>query len=244
MIIDKFLKDPEGKTLEFKRDLSSSKPLLKSVVAFANTAGGRLIIGINDNQQVVGVERPLDEEERLCNLIANSISPRLVPNIELVTIEGKTLLVVEVFLSGARPHWINVEGPQQGVYVRLGSTNRQADRELISELNRSAEGIAFDEMPMPDLSLTDIDLHAMQALFANVCPINEETLLTLKLLTRYQGRLVPTKGSILLFGKHRNQYFSDAWIQCGRFVLIKLPFLTISIFTTTYRVQLTASCCF
>ena len=100
MIIDKLLKDPEGKTLEFKRDLSSSKPLLKSVVAFANTEIGRLIIGINDNQQVVGVERPLDEEERLCSFIANCISPKLVPNIELVTIEEKTMLIVEVFVSG------------------------------------------------------------------------------------------------------------------------------------------------
>jgi ATP-dependent DNA helicase RecG len=78
-MIDKLIKLPEGKTLEFKRDLSSPKPLLRSIVAFANTAGGRLIIGVDDNQNVIGVEHPLDEEERLCNLIADSISPRLVP---------------------------------------------------------------------------------------------------------------------------------------------------------------------
>ena len=84
---------PEGKTLEFKRDLSSPKNILKTLVAFANTAGGRLIIGVEDeSREVLGVEDPLDEEERLCSLIADSIKPRLVPNVELISIEDKTLL--------------------------------------------------------------------------------------------------------------------------------------------------------
>lgn len=61
------LNQNEGKTLEFKRDLSSPKRLLKTLVAFANTAGGRVIIGVEDKtRQVVGVINPLDDEERLC----------------------------------------------------------------------------------------------------------------------------------------------------------------------------------
>ena len=148
--IDQLMAQPEGKTLEFKRDLSSPKSLLKTLVAFANTAGGRLVIGVDDQRKIVGVEQPLDDEERLCNLIADTISPRLVPNVELITVEGKTLLVVEVFVSGARPHWLKAEGPEHGVYVRLGSTHRQADQALIDELRRTAEGVAFDELPMPD----------------------------------------------------------------------------------------------
>ncbi|HMM61558.1 MAG TPA: ATP-binding protein, partial [Candidatus Rifleibacterium sp.] len=102
MIIEGLLSQSEGKTLEFKRDLSSPKGLMKTLVAFSNTAGGRVIVGIDDYKRVVGVERPLDEEERLCSLIANSIKPRLVPNVELVTVEGKTLLIVEAFLSNSR----------------------------------------------------------------------------------------------------------------------------------------------
>ncbi len=129
MNIEKLITSPEGKTLELKRDLSSPRPVLKTLLAFANTAGGRLIVGMADDRQVIGVEHPLDEEERICSLIADSIAPRLVPNVELMTVEGKTVLVVEVFLSGLRPHYLKAEGPENGVYVRLGSTNRQADRE-------------------------------------------------------------------------------------------------------------------
>jgi len=188
--IDQLITSLEGKTLEFKRDLSSPRPLLKTLLAFANTAGGRLIVGIDDGRRVIGVEHPLDEEERVCSLIADSIAPRLVPNVELMTVESKTLLVVEVFPSGLRPHYLKAEGPENGVYVRLGSTNRQADRELIAELRRTAEGIAFDELPMPELTVDDLDLTAVKSLFGGDRKLSEEKLITLKLLTHEQGRIV------------------------------------------------------
>jgi len=207
----------ESKTLEFKRDLSSPKPLLKTLVAFANTAGGRLVIGIADDHGIVGVANPLDEEERLCSLIADHIEPRLLPNIELTTVEGKTLLVVEMFVSSARPHWIKSEGPETGVYVRLGSTTRRADPELVAELRRSAEGVAFDEMPMPELDADALDLAAARGLFDESIKLDRQALRTLRLLTQHQGRWVPTKGAVLLFGKERDRHFPDAWVQCGRF---------------------------
>ena len=218
MIFDQLITSPEGKTLEFKRDLSSPRPILKTLSAFANTAGGRLIVGVDNERHIIGVEHPLDEEERICYLIADSIAPRLVPNVELMTIEGKTVLVVEVFLSGLRPHYLKTEGPENGVYVRLGSTNRQADRELIAELRRTAEGIAFDELPMPEITVDDLDLATIKTLFGGDRKLGEKELITLKLLTHEQGRIVPTKGAVLLFGKDRIRYFSDAWIQCGRFI--------------------------
>ena len=218
MIIEGLLSQSEGKTLEFKRDLSSPKGLMKTLVAFSNTAGGRVIVGIDDYKRVVGVERPLDEEERLCSLIADSIKPRLVPNVELVTVEGKTLLIVEVFLSNSRPHYLAVEGPDQGVYVRLGSSNRQADRELVGELRRSAEGVSYDELPMPELSEDDLDLKAARRLFKGRRVLDEQELLTLKLMRREQGRLVPTRGGMLLFGRERVFHYPDAWVQCGRFI--------------------------
>ncbi|MFP4309837.1 MAG: helix-turn-helix domain-containing protein [Desulfococcaceae bacterium] len=163
--IQDILHRPEGKTLEFKRDFSSPKPVLKTLVAFANSAGGFLVLGVDDDRRIVGVEHPLDEEERLCNMIADTISPRLVPGVELVTVEDKTLLVVEVYPSGQRPHWLKAHGPDEGVLVRLGSTNRQADRELVAELRRTAEGVGFDELVMPALSKNDLDLEAAQRLF-------------------------------------------------------------------------------
>ena len=62
MTLPELLSQPEGKTLEFKRDLSSLKPVLKTLVAFANTAGGTLLIGRADDGALVGVGDPLLEE--------------------------------------------------------------------------------------------------------------------------------------------------------------------------------------
>ncbi|NMW20011.1 MAG: ATP-binding protein, partial [Chlorobiaceae bacterium] len=53
--LNNLLTQPEGKTLEFKRDSSSTKPFLKTLVAFANSAGGRLIFGVTDQRQIIGV---------------------------------------------------------------------------------------------------------------------------------------------------------------------------------------------
>ncbi|MTW21819.1 AlbA family DNA-binding domain-containing protein [Allochromatium palmeri] len=216
--IAQLIQDPESKTLEFKRDLSSPRPFLKTLVAFANSAGGRLILGVSDDRRVLGIEDPLDEEERLGSLIADSIAPRLVPNIELTTVEGKTLLVVEVFLSGTRPHYLKAEGRERGVYVRLGSSNRQADAPLIVELQRGVAGVSFDALPMPDLSLEALDLKAIQKDFSGRKAVDERMLQSLRVLVKDQNRLVPSHGGMLLYGLDRRQHFDDAWIQCGRFI--------------------------
>jgi predicted HTH transcriptional regulator len=97
-------------------------------------------------------------------------------------------------------------------------SSRQADRELIAELRRSAEGVAFDEMPMPALSITDLDLQAAQNLFGATRIIDEKSLTMLKLLLQDQGRLVPSKGAVILFGKERTSHFPDACVYCGRFI--------------------------
>lgn len=217
-IMAEWLRQPESKTLEFKRDLSSPRPWLKTLVAFANSAGGRLIFGITDDRQVIGIEHPLDEEERLCNLIADAIAPRLVPNIELATVDGKTLLIVEVFLSGSRPHFIKAEGIEAGAYVRLGSTSRQADAQLVAELQRGIAGVSFDALPMPHLSLDDLDVKAIRKDFADKRTVNEQMLQSLRILAKDQNRLVPSHGGVLLYGLERRQHFDDAWVQCGRFI--------------------------
>ena len=74
------LSKPESKTLEFKRDLSSPDGVLKAVVAFANTSGGVILIGVEDGaKKITGIRDVLAQEERLPSLISDSISPKLIP---------------------------------------------------------------------------------------------------------------------------------------------------------------------
>ena len=212
------LRRPEGKTREFKRDLSSPDGVLRTVVAFANTAGGTVLIGVEDGtRHVRGVDEPLALEERMASLISDSITPRLLPDIEILTYRKSHVLAVQVFPSARRPHHLTNAGPMAGTYVRVGSTNRRADEALVSEMRRFAQGEAFDERPMPELDSEAIDFRAASESFAPVRPLTRRDLDTLRLATKYQGRTVPTVGGILLFGTDRLRHFPDAWLQAGRF---------------------------
>ncbi len=212
------LKRPEGKTLEVKRDLSSPEGVLKTIVAFANTAGGSVLIGVEDRSgRVRGIAEPLDVEEQLANLISDHISPRLLPDIEIHAWHRTHVMIVQVHPSSIRPHFIKREGPEAGVYVRVGSTNRRADAELVQELRRIARGEAYDEQPMIDVDSEAVDFQAASESFAGVRRLKRKDLITLRILTDYQGRQVPTVGGMLLFGRGRERYFPDAWIQAGRF---------------------------
>ncbi len=212
------LKLHEGKTLEFKRDLSSPEGILRTIVAFANTAGGTLLIGVEDkNRNVCGVINPLDGEMHLANLISDRISPRILPEIEILPWRNAYVLGVKVPLSSHRPHALLSSGARKQVFVRVGSTNRQADSQLVAELGRSVLPKGFDEEPMLELNSEAIDFRVASELFEPVRKLDRKDLLSLNLVTVYQGHTVPTVGGILLFGRDRMLHFPDAWIQIGRF---------------------------
>ena len=218
MDLVELLTRPEGKTLEFKRDLSSPDGVLKTLVAFANTAGGTLLVGVEDrSRNIRGVQGALDVEERVANIVSDSIAPRLLPEIEILPWRRTQVIAIQVYPSAARPHYIKREGAESGTYVRVGSTNRRADAEMLQELRRAARGETFDEQPMPELDSEALDFRAASESFAPIRPLRKRDLETLRLLTDYQGRKVPTVGGVLLFGRERERHFPDAWIQAGRF---------------------------
>jgi len=219
MDILRLLSLPEGKTLEFKRDLSSPKPVLRTLVAFANTAGGTLIIGKADDGAVVGVGDVLAEEERLASLISDSIAPAMMPEIEAITVEGKSLLLVRV-AHWPGPFYLKEMGPVDGVYVRLGSTNRKADAAMLDELGRLHSNSAFDQLPCAGTSQADLDMLAVRRWFADKNRIMDAaTLESLGVLVRHGSGRVASNGGLILFGNAEVQQrcFPDARISCARF---------------------------
>jgi len=212
------LKRNEGKTLEFKRDLSSPEGILKCLVAFANTAGGIVAIGVEDgSKRVRGVPDVLRAEEKLANLVSDSIRPRLIPDIEVVPWRKLNVLTVQVYPSNTRPHYLERLGPENGVFIRVGSTVRKAEELQIEELKRLKWRTSFDEQAIPGLNSEAIDFRVASELLAPYRQLNAQAWKTLRITTEHQGRQVPTVGGLLLFGKDRFARFPDAWIQAGRF---------------------------
>ena len=214
------LTKPEGPTLELKRDLSSLKPVLRTMVAFANTSGGTMVVGVEDDGTICGVSGAKAEEERLANAVTDGISPLLMPDIEIVEIDEKVLLVVRV-TQFPGPFHLVAAGPERGVYVRIGSTNRRAPSEKVEELRRLARQRAFDRQPCVGSSVDDLDVDAMEAAFSRVGrEIDEAKLESLDVIVRHGERLVPSNGGLILFGKEavRRGLFPGAQVRCARFL--------------------------
>jgi len=184
-----------------------------------NTAGGILLIGRDDHGNILGVDNVFDAEERLANAIADGIHPSLLPEIETVSIEGKALLLVRV-VHWQGPFYLKSKGMSEGVYVRLGSTNRVAGPELLEELQRSLSKISFDQLPCPDTDITGLDMQKIEQLFSEVGQrVNKSSLETLGVLVRHAGNLVCSNGGIILFGQDhlRERYFPNSTVRCARF---------------------------
>ena len=210
--------DSGGKTLEFKRDLSSPDKVMRTLVAFANGAGGVLLIGVEDcTRKVLGVPDVTKTEEQLANFISDRLEPRLVPDIQIIPWRKTHVLAVEVFPSPSRPHYVKTVGYPAGVYVRVGSTNRQADAAAVAELQRVVRGHTFDEEPLPELNSEALDFRAASECFAPIRRLRRRDLHTLQLLATHQKREVPTVGGVLLFGADRRKQFPDAWLRAGCF---------------------------
>ena len=213
-----YLKRPEGKTLEFKRDLSSPDGVLRTITAFSNTSGGILLIGIEDKtKSILGISKPLEMEERLANLISDRIDPRLLPELEILPWRKTHILAVQIHPSSLRPHALKYKGGKERIYVRVGSTNRIADQAIVDEMVRSVRSTGFDEGPLLELNSEALDFRAASEFFSEVRKLRRADLETLNLITDHQGQKVPTVGGVLLFGKNRLRHFPDAWIQVGRF---------------------------
>jgi predicted HTH transcriptional regulator len=212
------LSQHEGKVLEFKRDLSSPDPIIRTIVAFANGAGGEVLVGVEDRTRYVrGVSNPPETEEQIANLISDRIEPRLAPEIQIVPWKKNHIILVRVFPSGTRPHFVKALGPEQGVYVRVGSTNRRADPAQIDELRRLTRGRTFDEEPLPNLGIDAIDFRAAADCFAPTRKLKPGDLRSLQMTTHHQHRDVPTVGGILLFGTDRLAHFPEAFLRAGCF---------------------------
>jgi ATP-dependent DNA helicase RecG len=216
MNIQQLIAQPEGSTLDFKRDLSSLEKVVKTVAAIANTANGMVIVGVSDDRSVFGLKDPLRDEERLARAIACTIEPLLLVDIKHSTAEGKAVIIVDVPFA-PRPYYLTSAGPVDGVFVREGSTNTRADPATIEELRRQGASRSFDLESVPGVLVGDLDGDRLRGAFGRKLPTSK--LETLGLAIDHAGRTVATNAGIILFGtdQQRLARARDAHVRCAAF---------------------------
>ena len=219
-MIENIIAKNEGKTVEFKENAHSIAKIVQTVIAFANTAGGTIVIGVKDkSKKIIGVKNILTEEERLANAISDSIEPLITPTIQLSSWRQKDLIIIQVSYS-VGPYFLKSKGIKNGTYVRFGSTNRLADQSTIDTILHAKEHLFYDETPCPQANTNDIDLNLGKELFSKSGKkFTLQTAKTLEILTIHQNHELPTAGGILLLGRaeKRNKIFPNAMIRCAKF---------------------------
>lgn len=224
MKISELIKQPENRRLEFKEKLPSSQELAKTIIAFANDAGGDLIIGIQDKpREIIGINEDelLSLEEKISNIIYEHCQPVIIPDISFHSFDkGSGFIKVHIHRGSQLPYYLKSKGKLEGTYIRVGSSTRKADSEIIAELERQKRNVSFDSEIVHDKKLKEIDLKAFSNFFKEKTKehLSQIILQKLELIKIYQNSLLPTNAYILFSdGKIKNELFPYAKIECARF---------------------------
>ena len=215
----------ESKNIEYKVTLpDKSEKYMKTVIAFANTQGGKLIIGVDDKtHQVIGVESDILFQlmDGIANAVSDSCMPQIIPDIEPQTIEGKDVIVVSVEAGKHRPYYLKSKGKDNGTYIRVAGTSRQAFPEKIKELEMEGARISWDELTCVGYPVSenateklcqDIEKFRKKAGMTEYS-VKKEQLINWKILKQSEGHLLATNAYVLL----TSDYFPFSKTQCAVF---------------------------
>jgi len=217
------IKRGESESLEFKRELpSKDKKVMKTVVAFANGKGGRIIFGVeNESLKIVGIEDTARArlQDALTDMISETCYPQIIPSFSWYNVDGKSVLVLAVPSSPQCPYYIKSEGVTKGVYVRVGATTRVAGPEKVHELQLKGQNRSYDEVVEHTVP------YATEAAISTLCkeisayngepdkPVSLSQLLSWNLLKKTESGYLPSNAFRLLTGD--SIHFSG--IQCAVF---------------------------
>jgi ATP-dependent DNA helicase RecG len=199
----------EDTYLELKVKLSNSERIAQGIVALANTGGGVIVFGVNDQLRVEGVDHPEEVQDELVRICREEIVPPLIPFIDRLA-----------FDSGRRIVALDVQGKQRPYrtrdgrfFVRIGADKREATDDELSALLDETKPFDYENLPALNANIADIDeAHLWSFMRGFSGGAFDETTVkgypTGEILERYlllaansRGELVPTIAGILLFGR-------------------------------------------
>ena len=139
--IKNLVRQGENDHLEFKRKAAHPEKIMREVVAFANSTGGKLLVGVDDSGEIPGVKFPEEEEYILNKAIAELCSPRLAYELEVVRLselEERAILVYSIPEGDRKPYYAREKANDKygKAYIRLADKSVQASREVVGILKR------------------------------------------------------------------------------------------------------------
>lgn len=202
----------EDSHTDFKREVGYRDDLAKDLVCFANGDGGQIIFGVDEGRNVVGVANP-DALMILADQVAfNRCSPPLTVALEVVVLDGMSVVVVNVPKGDQRPYATS----DGRYYVRAGVRCRQASRDQMLRMFQATESLFYDEQRLARLDISDLSLDAVARHLADAQEqdLGEDLPRLLRAWRLFDGEH-PTVGGVVLFGRNPQAALESSRVVVG-----------------------------
>ena len=151
----------ENSGIEFKRDDLRPEPLAKEVVALANFQGGRILLGVDDDGTITGIQRPDLERWVMDTVFGRTVHPMILPFYEEIQVDEQHRVAVITISQGAtKPYVVRYHG-REDIYIRIGSTSQLASREQQARLYAVGGMLHAELLPASGSSLRDLSLERL-----------------------------------------------------------------------------------
>jgi len=214
--IIELIKKGESETVEFKETFDNRT--VETAVAFTNTKGGHIFIGVSDQGAKKGAQIGKETLSSWANQISQGTQPRIIPEVESSEIEGKAIAVIQIKEFPIKP--VSTKGR---CYRRVGNSNRLMTPQDIAEMHMHSTGASWDKTPAPDATMSDIDPEKIKRYIRrskdagrrDVGDDEKPSEILKKLDLIREGKL--TWAALFLFRKDTKYLRSQGLIHCGRF---------------------------
>lgn len=212
----------ENSGVEFKRDDIRPEQLAKEVVAFANLLGGRILLGVEDDGQIGGLQKS-DAQEWVLNIFRDKVHPQIVPFYEEITLEdGKRVGIVTISQGVSKPYVLRHNNREE-IYIRMGDRSELATREQQARLFQAGGLLHVEIMPVAGTTIQSLDLSRLNFYLKEIIndpevPASEsqwvERLLGLGLMAEDGlGNTVCSIAGLLCFGIAPRRFLRQAGIR-------------------------------
>ena len=222
----------ESEYIEFKQEVpKKSEVYMKTVVAFANGSGGKIVFGVEDSTfEVLGInqEDAFSIMDGITSAICDSCTPMIMPIVTLASIEEKVVIVVNIMPGSQRPYYLKAKGKEKGTYIRVSGTTRPADSFVLKELEFEGVNRCFDQTyAASEGCVTEDEINhlcdRMYQYAVEHCNSKEaserinrptgQNLLSWGFIVKWENKCYPTNAFLLM----TSNLFPQATIQCAVF---------------------------
>ena len=211
------LNQGEGPKLEYKQDNIRPESLARQIVSFANMNGGRILVGVEDDGSISGIQRENFQEWLMDTVVGQYIHPFVLTDYEELNHEDKKVVVVTVSQGSAKPYVLKNKG-REDIYVRYGNTCQLADRVQQARLFDTGGLISAEKFPVHGSVLGDLDSRRYQEYFNSIfdtvqMPEIQALLQSRSFLVGEQNALNCSYFAYALFAKHPTITPTTGWCK-------------------------------